>query len=247
MVSKSKLSNTDKKSKVTGASFCWECACVNGYLESFRNGKRAMKYFFIALTLLLSEAAFGQTKRPVWTPQEREALIEGLQSSQNDLLREAQDLTQNQIRFKPDSASWSVAEVVEHLAIYDELLYWDLLNKQYSPEMPEWVDKVKGLDSIMIAYTDDPVKLKAPFIAQPLGRFPNGKDVLGYFNRYRNELIKLIGETDTDFRMHFVFRSKDAGVWRVRDLHQYTLLWIAHTQRHTNQVRRVKAHHNFPK
>lgn len=206
-----------------------------------------MKLFFIGVTLLFSGISFGQTKDPVWTEQERQTLLGGLQSSQNDLLNEVNGLTKKQVRFKPDSATWSVAEVVEHLAVYDELLYWDLLNKQYSPEMPEWVEKVKGLDSIMIAYTDDPAKLKAPFIAQPLGRFENEKDLIAYFNRYRNELIKLIRETKTDFRLHFVFRSKDAGVWRVRDLQQYTLLWIAHTQRHTNQIRRVKAHPNYPR
>jgi hypothetical protein len=206
-----------------------------------------MKYFLIVFTLLISGVSSAQTKRPIWTEQERKILLEGLQTSQNDLLNEVKSLTNQQIHFKPDSASWSVADVVEHLAIYDELLYWDLLNKQYSPEMPEWVDKVKGLDSVMIAYTDDPMKLKAPFIAQPLGRFPNEKDLIAYSNRFRNEIIKLIKETKTDFRLHFVFRSQDAGVWRVRDLHQYTLLWIAHTQRHTNQVKRVKAHPNFPK
>lgn len=206
-----------------------------------------MKFFLIVVTLLFSGISFGQTKDPVWTEQERQTLLEGLQSSQNDLLSEVNGLTKKQIRFKPDSATWSVAEVVEHLAVYDELLYWDLLNKQYSPEMPEWVEKVKGLDSLMIAYTDDPAKLKAPFIAQPLGRFENEKDLIAYFNRYRNELIKLIRETKTDFRLHFVFRSKDAGVWRVRDLQQYTLLWIAHTQRHTNQIRRVKARPNYPR
>ncbi|SDG98015.1 DinB superfamily protein [Dyadobacter soli] len=207
-----------------------------------------MKYSLIVFTLLLfSGVSFAQTKSPVWTEQERQILLEGLRSSQNDLISAVQGLTKNQIRFKSDSTSWSIAEIVEHLAVYDELLYWDLLNKQYSPEMPEWVEKVKGLDSVMIAYTDDPVKLKAPFIAQPLGRFENEKDLIAYFNRYRSELVKLISETKTDFRLHFVFRSKDAGVWRVRDLQQYTLLWIAHTQRHTNQIKRVKAHQNYPK
>lgn len=206
-----------------------------------------MRHFLIVLALLLSGISSAQTKRPVWTEQERRTLLEGLKSSQNSLLNEVEGLTKEQIHFKPDSTSWSVAEIIEHLAVYDELLYWDLLNKQYSPEMPEWVEKVKGLDSVMTAYTDDPAKLKAPFIAQPLGRFEDEKKLVAYFNRYRNELIKLIRETQTDFRLHFVFRSKDAGVWRVRDLHQYTLLWIAHTKRHTSQIKRVKAHHNYPK
>ncbi|MCF0071342.1 DinB family protein [Dyadobacter sp. CY261] len=206
-----------------------------------------MKQLLFAFALLLSATSFAQTKSPLWTKQERGILLDGLRSSQNSLLDEVKSISNGQFHFKPDSATWSIAEITEHLAIYDELLYWDLLNKQYSPEMPEWVGKVKGLDSVMTAYTEDPMKLKAPFIAQPLGRFPNGKDVVAYFNRYRNEMIKLISETDTDFRLHFVFRSKDAGVWRVRDLHQYTLLWIAHTQRHTNQIKRVKAHQNYPK
>jgi hypothetical protein len=206
-----------------------------------------MKNILILCTLLWSSFSYAQTKHPVWTQEERQLLVEGLQSSQSDLLNELKGLTNKQMHFKPDSATWSVSEVVEHLAIYDELLYWDVLNKQYAPEMPEWVEKVKGLDSVMTSYTDDPMKLKAPFIAQPLGRFKNGKDLIAYSNRFRNEIIKLVRETETDFRLHFVFRSKDAGVWRVRDLHQYVLLWIAHTQRHTNQVRRVKAHQNFPK
>lgn len=215
-------------------------------LKGFKT-KGTMKHFLIVFALLINGVSLAQTKSQIWTEKERQILLEGLQSSQTDLLNELKGLTKKQIRFKPDSASWSAAEVVEHLAIYDELLYWDLLNKQYAPEMPEWVDKVKGLDSVMTAYTDDPMKLKAPFIAQPLGRFENEKDLISYFNRFRNELITLVKETKTDFRMHFVFRSKDAGVWRVRDLQQYTLLWIAHTQRHTNQIKKVKAHPNYPK
>jgi hypothetical protein len=155
-------------------------------------------------------------------------------------------LTQKQIHFKPDSTKWSIAQVAEHVGLYDELLYWDLLNNQYTPEMPEWVDKVKGLDSVMVAYTSDPVQLSAPFVAQPLGRFENKEGLLAYFNRFRGEVIHLVKETKADFRLHFIFRSPEAGVWRVRDLHQYTLLWIAHTQRHTNQIKRIKACVNYP-
>ena len=206
-----------------------------------------MKQVLFIFSLLLSGISLAQNKSSIWTDSERQILIEGLQSSQNKLLGATDGLTKEQIRFKPDSASWSIAEIVEHLAIYDELMYWDLLNQQYAPEMPEWAEKVKGLDSLMVSYTEDPAKLKAPFIAQPLGRFENEKALMLYFNRFRNELIKLVKETKTDFRLHFVFRSKDAGVWRVRDLHQYTLLWIAHTQRHTKQIERVKAYRNYPK
>lgn len=204
------------------------------------------KYLIISL-LYLSVAASAQTKQSLWTEKDRQFLLEGLQSSQNDLLIELKGLTEKQIHFKPDSAKWSIAEVTEHLGIYDELLYWDLLNNQFTPEMPELVEKVKGVDSVMIAYTNDPIKLKAPFVAQPLGRFQKKEDLISYFNRFRNEVINLVRETKADFRLHFIFRSEDAGVWHIRDLQQYTLLWIAHTKRHTNQIRSIKLYTSYPK
>jgi hypothetical protein len=157
------------------------------------------------------------------------------------------DLNEQQMHFRPDDAQWSVAEVLEHLGIYDELLYWDLLNNQYTPEMPELVSKVKGVDSVMKAYTNDPVKLKAPFVSQPLGRFYKKEDLIFYFDRFRKEVINLVKETTYDFRVHFIFRPEETGIWHIRDLHQYTLLWIAHTQRHTNQIKNIKANKNFPK
>jgi hypothetical protein len=205
------------------------------------------KACFIISLFYLSIASFAQTKQPLWSEKDRQLLLEGLQSSQNNLLIELNGLTEKQMHFKPDSTKWSIAEVTEHLGIYDELLYWDLLNNQFTPETPELVEKVKGIDSVMVAYTNDPVKMKAPFIAQPLGRFQKKEELIAYFNRFRNEVIVLVKETKADFRLHFIFRSEDAGVWHIRDLQQYTLLWIAHTQRHTNQIRNIKADPNYPK
>lgn len=207
-----------------------------------------MKIYICIINLLcFCVVSSAQTNHSLWTEKERQFLLEGLRASQKDFFNVLTGLNQKQIHFKPDSSTWSIAEVAEHLGIYDELLYWDLLNNQYTPEMPEWVEKVKGVDSIMIAYTNDPEKLKAPFVAQPLGRFEKKEDLISYFNRFRNEVINLVKETKADFKLHFIFRSEDAGVWRVRDLQQYTLLWIAHTKRHTNQIKSIKAYTNYPK
>ena len=170
-----------------------------------------------------------------------------LRTSQSDISNEVKKLNDQQIHFKPDSLQWSIAEVLEHLGVYEELLYWDLLNNQYTNERPDLVDSVKGIDSAMVAYATDPNKGQAPFAVQPLGRFQKKEDLMNFFNRYRNEVIKLVQETTADFRLHFIFRPLDWGVWHIRDLHQYTLLWIAHTQRHLNQIRRIEGNVNFPK
>jgi len=208
-----------------------------------------MKNFLLLLSAisLTYINCVAQTKTQLWTSSDRQTLIEGLKSSQDDLLKETLGLNDLQIYFKPDSSQWSIAEVIEHLGVYEELLYWDLSNNQYTEERPDLVEKVKGIDSAMTAYTTDPNKGQAPFVVQPLGRFQNKEQLLNYFNRFRMEVIKLIQETKADFRLHFIFRPVDWGIWHIRDLHQYTLLWIAHTQRHLNQIKRIKSNTNFPK
>jgi DinB superfamily len=197
--------------------------------------------------LLLPLWGMTQERNQIWTSTDRQLLITRLKTSQSAILKELEKLSDKQMHFKADSSKWSIAEIIEHISVYEELLYWDLSNNQYTDERHDLIDKVKGVDSAMIAYATDPNKGEASFVVQPLGRFQKKEELSNYFNRYRNEVIKLIKETKADFRLHFVFRPPDWGIWRVRDLHQYTLLWIAHTERHLNQIKQVKANPNYPK
>lgn len=206
----------------------------------------AAKILFI-LIFLCPHLGFSQSKNKVWKEEDRKDLLVRLKLTQLNLVNTISDLDENQLHFKPDSTKWSIADVLEHLAVYEELLFWDLTNNQYTPELPEFVESVSGKDSLMLAYANDPNNGQAPFIAQPIGRFHHKEDLINYFNRFRNEVIKLIEETDTDFRLHFIFRPADWGIWHRRDLHQYTLLWISHTERHLNQIRKNINHINFPK
>ncbi|MCB0577482.1 MAG: DinB family protein, partial [Saprospiraceae bacterium] len=199
------------------------------------------------LFAILPDLGLAQDKKQIWTTADRQYLLSGLNSTMSDFLKEVEDLSNEQIHFKPDSSQWSIAEVMEHLGVYEELLYWDLLNNQYTDERPDLVDSVKGIDSIMVSYATDPNKGQAPFIGQPMGRFKEKKDLINYFARFRNEVVALVQDTKVDFRLHFIFRPADWGVWHIRDLHQYTLLWIAHTERHLNQIKRIKSNPHFPK
>ena len=65
-----------------------------------------------------------QVKQQIWTATDRRNLIAGLKGSQADILKEVEKLSENQIHFKPDSSQWSVAGVLEHIGVYEELLYW---------------------------------------------------------------------------------------------------------------------------
>lgn len=207
-----------------------------------------MKVFTILiLASFLCTNARAQNKTIVWTEKEKEFLLLALDTTRAGLLKEVQGLNQTKLHFKPDSSQWSVAEILEHLGVWEELLFWDLFSNQNTPEQPELVSIVKKNDSIMLAYGTDPAKGQSPIVALPLGRFKTKEELVKYFTFFRDEVIKLVRTTTADFRLHFIYRPKDWGVWSVRDLYQYTVIFITHTTRHANQIRRVKAHANYPK
>ena len=57
-----------------------------------------------------------------WTEEDRNELLVGLHSTQLELMKEVEGLNKTQITFKPDSSKWSIAEVLEHLGTFEELL-----------------------------------------------------------------------------------------------------------------------------
>ncbi len=103
----------------------------------------------------------------MWSEKDRQFLLERLKSIQSGLTKKIDDLNEVQFAFKPDSNKWSIAEIVEHLDVYEELLYYDLLNNQYTDEKPDLVDSVRELYSIMLADAADPNKGITTFIMLP--------------------------------------------------------------------------------
>lgn len=206
--------------------------------------KKILLVFAISLNAYF---CFSQTNTVLWNKNEREYLVTRLKDLQNLLQKEVEFVNNKQLNFKPEKSKWSIAEVLEHIGVYEELLYWDLLNNQYTEERPDLVENSAYIDSAMVAYATDPNNGQAPFSAKPLGRFKSKIELLNYNNLFRNEVINLIQSTTTNFRLHFIFRPKDWGIWHKRDLHQYTLLWIAHCERHINQIKKIKSAGNFPK
>lgn len=201
----------------------------------------------IYITIGFIPLLFAQTESVrLWTEKDRQFLLDGLKSTQIELMKEVNGLNDVQINFKPDSISWSIAEVLEHLGTFEEILHWDIFCNQYTPEQSGFTNNVFGKDSIMLAYAKDTTKGKSPPIAVPLGRFTELAELKHYFVYHREEVIKLIEVSPADFRRHYIYRPTEWGDWAVRDLHQYTIVYITHTTRHTNQIKRIKSDKNFP-
>lgn len=172
-------------------------------------------------------------------------MLDGLKSTQAELMKEVENLNEVQLTFKPDSSKWSIAEVLEHLGNFEVILQWDIFCNQFTPEQPG-LNNLYFKDSVMLAYATDATKGTSPPAGVPLGLITELEDLKRYFNYHRAEVIKLVENSTADFRKHYIYRPSDWGDWAERDLHQYTIVYIAHTIRHTNQIKRVKSDKNFP-
>ncbi len=207
------------------------------------------KFIYILLmTIGIPASLLSQnTGIRLWTRQDRQFLVDGLKSTQKELKKEVENLNAIQMAFKPDSNKWSVAEVLEHLGTFEEILHWDVFCNQFSPEQPGSGNNFSSKDNLMAEYATDTTKGKTPTVAVPLGRFSELKELLKYFDYHRAEVIKLVENSPADFRKHYIYRPSEWGDWAVRDLHQYILVYISHTTRHTHQIKRIKSDKKFPK
>jgi len=186
----------------------------------------------------------------LWTEEEKATLVTGLETSLSDVMNEVSSIEDSLWASKQYSNQWSIAEVVEHLILQDQAYYREIKVVSSLPNMPEYINQVKGNDAKFLEYASDPAKSKADWDVTPTGRFCSKKDALNEFNKVRDEIIKLVSNSETDFRQVFTFRKipqevieRNPEFYRVRevrDLHQLVLNAIAHTERHNEQLKRIK-------
>ncbi len=213
-----------------------------------------MNSFFYSFSCALMILSSCNTKsnngsENLWTDGERGILVSGLEASLNDVLSETTPIDDSLWSSKRDSKQWSIAEVIEHLILQDQAYYREIKVVSSLPNMPEYIDRVKGNDEKFLEYASDPVKSKADWDVTPTGRFCTKNDALMEFQKVREQIISLVSTSGTDFRQVFTFRKIPQAVIdrnpdfykvrEVRDLHQLVLNAIAHTKRHNGQLTRI--------
>lgn len=217
--------------------------------------------FFFLLILMFQlnctyhkDANLNVSESRIWTEEERTYLLKELNRTSKELADEIESLNPEQWHFHETPNRWSIAEIVEHLTLQNELHFRELSVNAQAPQMPQYIQVVKDWDSYFINYATDTLKGKARWFLEPVGRFCTKENAIEAFNRARSNLTKYVAETAVDFRMQFTFRAMvaldtlaNAKPGQVRDLHQLILTGIAHTDRHLGQIRKIKEHVEYPK
>jgi hypothetical protein len=188
----------------------------------------------VVLTLVASSAAAGPM-----TAGERQRLVAHFEMTEAWLEDEVKSLSPAQLAFKMTPESWSVEEVVMHLAIA-EPQYWDQFKQSLAkPPQPDF--KPQATDAGMLWYGIDRTQRTTTGEARvPRDQFPTMQASLASFKKLRAEMLKTAKDTQEDLRARQFLTAS-------QDLYQWFLMISTHSQRHIMQIREVKAHKDFPR
>ena len=196
-----------------------------------------LKHAALSIVCLLL-AAPSATAAPM-TAGERQRLVAHFEMTEAWLVSEVEGLTDKQVRFRMTPESWSVMDVVEHLAIA-EPQYWKNLQDPLKQPVKEGF-KPQSTDAGILWYRIDRTERTTTGDARvPRGTFPSVKESLASFRKLRATMLDTARTSQEDFRG----RGLEGGY---QDLYQWFLMISTHSQRHILQIREIKAHPKYPK
>jgi hypothetical protein len=158
--------------------------------------------------------------------------------TENWLVSEIDGLSDAQLKFRMTPESWSIMDVVEHLAVA-EPQYWTQLLE--SLRAPAGAVKPEATDAGILWYGIDRTNRQRTGEARvPNGRYDKVDRSLAEFRTLRKTMKEMATSTQEDLRGRLL---KGGNM----DVYQWYLMISTHSQRHILQVREIKAHAGYPK
>lgn len=198
-------------------------------------------YKLLFVTIAVFAMSFDQPFSGL-TDAERKYAENLLQETKKNLIDKVSSLTQEQLNYKPEPGTWSVAECVEQIAISEDNIFGLVKIGLKDPADPSKRSEVKMTDEAivkMIADRSNKVKTKEAF--EPTGRFGSFEATLAEFKKQRDKNIQYVKTTADDLRNHY----NDFPFGKI-DTYQTILFMAAHTRRHTEQIAEVMKNPGFP-
>ena len=176
---------------------------------------------------------------------------EYIERSRQGLVTAGEGLAEKQWSFKPSPECWSIAEILEHVALTNEMILGHVC-KLLAAAPPPPADHGRDRDQIdaliVNGFPDRSAKFKGPEGLMPTGR-PTPSESLGRLNQSCAGLAQYLDATP-DLREHAVdsppLKAVSRGAYQFIDGYQLMLAMGGHMQRHTRQILEVKAGANFP-
>ena len=169
---------------------------------------------------------------------DRQRLLAHLEMTESWLIDELKGLSPAQLAFQMTPESWTIAQVVEHLAIA-EPQYWETVGKSLAQAPAKDAGSVTDADILWYGI-DRTQRDKTGEARVPKGKFKSAADSLAEFRKLRATIREFSKTTQADLRGH---RLQGGNM----QVYQWVLMISTHAQRHIQQIREIKAHAGYPK
>jgi hypothetical protein len=173
------------------------------------------------------------------TAGDRQRLQAHLEMTESWLVSELTGLSEAQLRFHRTPDSWSITEVVEHLAIA-EPQYWKNLQDSMAAPVKEGYQPEATDASILWYGIDRTDRSKTGEARVPHGTYPSVKESLAAFRTLRKTMLETAKTSQEDYRGRALIGGN-------MDVYQWFLMISTHSMRHILQIREVKADPAYPK
>jgi DinB superfamily len=162
-----------------------------------------------------------------------------LTTTRDILFESVAGLSGSQWHFRGADHSWSIADNVEHLVLIEVRVHAIIGNMNLAPEAADVCKQAENDEFILKEVPKRTTKVKSPEPVCPEGRW-SGFESLQRLIAGREQTIRLLSAPLLRGRVrpHPLF-----GPW---DGYQWLLAVGSHTERHTEQIREVKADPDYP-
>jgi len=178
--------------------------------------------------------------------RERQAVLDGLRTSEARLLTLLHGLTEPQWRFREAPERWSIAEIVEHLALQEAFVRGNvqrLAEGEAASEAQRAEARAKGTLDADLARRRAEQRLKSRPANTPTGQREDYETLIADLQRERAQTIAFAEETRADLRGHLFVHVAFGDL----DGYQWLMLLATHMDRHALQIEQVMADANWPR
>lgn len=173
------------------------------------------------------------------TEGERQRLVAHFEMTEAWLESEVTGLSDAQLKFRMSPESWSIMDVVEHLAIAEPQYWKNFQDSLAKPVQPDF--KPRATDEGMLWYGIDRTRRATTGDARvPKGTYATVGESLAVFGSLRAEMLQVAKTTQENLRGRPYLTAS-------QDLYQWFLMISTHSQRHILQIREIKAHPGYPR